>query len=219
MKNVGEAFTYQFQEKGWVGTILLGALFVVLCVFIITIPFLIGYMIRNIRAVIEKDKELMPKWRHAWAMWLEGIKFFGASLGWGIPIIIIIVLMSVSIGLVAAYGNDELAPILVLVMLMMNGLIMLYSIVLAFVSPVLYIKIANKEPYRNLYHFGEIWRFIKNNIGNIIIVMLLSWAAGLLVNVGMLFFFIGLFPVAFYVSTVMAHLYGQLYLESKNKKT
>ena len=103
-------------------------------------------------------------------------------------------------------------------MVILNGFIVLYSIIIAFVSPVLYIKVANKEPYRNLYHLGEIWGFIKKNIGNIIIVLLLSWAAGFIVNIGMLVFFIGLFPAAFYVGTIMAHLYGQLYLDSKGKK-
>lgn len=217
MKNVGEAFTYQFKEDGWVGTFLLGSLFVILCVFIVTIPFLIGYMIWNARAVIENRKEKMPKWRHLGAMYMEGLKFFGASLGWGAPILVIIILMVAMSLLLVFYGSDEVVAIFVLLMLVMNGFIMLYSLVIAFVAPVLYIKVATKEPYRNLYHLGEIWDFIKKNFGNIIIVLLLGWASGFIVNFGMLFFFVGLFPAAFYVGTIMAHLYGQLYLESRTR--
>ncbi|MBU0731396.1 DUF4013 domain-containing protein [Patescibacteria group bacterium] len=217
MKNVGEAFSYQFKEQGWVGTFLLGSLFVILCMFVVTIPFLIGYMIWNTRAVMEKNKELMPKWKNLGAMYMEGLKFFGASLGWGAPILIVIILMIVMGVLLAVYANEEVAIIFTLMMLIMNGFIMIYSIIIAFVAPVLYIKVASKEPYRNLYHLGEIWAFIKNNIGNIIIVLLLGWAAGLIVNVGMLVFFIGLFPAAFYVGTIMSYLYGELYLESKGK--
>jgi hypothetical protein len=97
----------------------------------------------------------------------------------------------------------------------LQGMIMIYALLMNLVTPVLYIKYANGEPAKNFYNFKEIFNFIKNNFANLIIVICLNIAAGFIVNIGMMVFFIGLFPAAFYSMTIMSYLYGQVYLESK----
>ncbi|MBU0670617.1 DUF4013 domain-containing protein, partial [Patescibacteria group bacterium] len=215
---LGDAFSFQFKPEGWFGRFLGGTLFVFLSMFIIPIPILVGYNLQVIKNVIDKKKDPLPHWTGVGKMWVDGVKFFFATLGYALPIILIVIIMIVMGILAAVYEDSEMAVITILLFLLLELVLMLYSLAMAFIAPILYIKRAQGATARELYHLGEIWSFIKKNIGNIIVVLLLGWASGLIVNFGMLFFFIGLFPAAFYAMTIIGHLYGQLALEDKAKK-
>jgi len=215
MENLAESFSHQFQDEKWVSKFLLGALFVILCMFLIPIPFVVGYMLQNVKNVIDRKKNPMPEWKNLGTMYIDGLKYFVATLGYMLPILLIIILMGAAITLMALIGDSDAAVLPALLFIPLQGLIMIYSILLAFITPILYIKMAMGEPYKNLYKFKEIFKFLKDNIGNILIVLLMGWAAGFIMNFGMLVFFVGIFPAAFYVGTIMAYLYGQLYLQRK----
>lgn len=215
MQKLGDAFTYQFKDSDWVTKALLGSLFVFLSFFIIPIPFLIGYMIRNVKNVIDNKPNPMPEWQDLGDMYMQGLKYLLATLGYAIPILLIFffILMMMIMGFFI--GDSEFALIPMLIIFPMQGLIGVYSILMALIAPVLYIKMAKGEPYRNLYDFKTIFKFIKNNFGHLLIVLVLSWAAGMIVNIGMLALFIGILPATYYVTTIMGYLYGQLALQEK----
>ena len=215
MQNIGNAFSYQFKDKQWVNKFLLGSLFVFLAFFLIPIPFLVGYMVQNIRNTINKAENPMPEWKNLGKMYVEGLKFFVYCLVYSIPVLLIIFVMIFGIILSIALDEPDLIGFFMISFFGLQGLIMLYALLMNLISPVLYIKYANGEPAKNLYNFKEIYNFIKNNFTNLLIAIGLSMATGFIVNFGMMIFFIGLFPAAFYASTVMAYLYGQIYLEAK----
>jgi len=91
---------------------------------------------------------------------------------------------------------------------------MLYSLALAFVTPVLYIKFAGGASYQELFNLKEIFLYIKKNITNILIIILVNYAAGMIIGFS-IFFVILFFPAAFYASTIQSYLYGKLHLEAK----
>lgn len=215
MQNIGNAFSYQFKDKQWANKFLLGSLFVFLFIFIIPIPFIIGYMLRNIRNTMNKSENPMPEWRDLGTMYMEGLKFFVYCLGYSIPVILIILVMLLGIGLSIAFDEPDLMGFMMIPFFGLQGVIMIYALLMNLISPVLYIKYANGEPAKNLYNFKEIYNFIKNNIGNILLAIVLNMAAGFIINIGMMVFFIGLFPAAFYASTIVSYAYGQVYLEAK----
>lgn len=215
MQKMGEAFSYQFKDKQWVNKFLLGSLFIFLAFFIIPIPFLIGYMLQNIRNAISKAENPMPEWKDLGKMYVDGLKFFVYCLGYSIPVLLIIFVMIFGIILSITLDEPDLMGIFMIPFFGLQGLIMIYALLMNLITPVLYIKHANGEPAKNLYNFKEIYDFIKNNIANILIAIVLNMAAGFIVNIGMMVFFIGLFPAAFYALTVMSYAYGQIYLEAK----
>ncbi len=215
MNNIDKAFSYQFQDKDWVKKVLLGSLAILSCMFIIPIPLVVGYYLQLQRNVMEKKKDIMPEWDNLDGYFMDGFKFMIAMLGYSLPWIILLFFMII-IAIIAAFIDEDLfAIVMVLFVFAFQVLMMIYGVLMLFITPVLYIKAAKRESWKEFYNFKEIWKFIKNNIGLILIITLLNWACGFLVNFGMLFFFIGIFPVGFYVGTIMAYLYGQLHLQAK----
>ena len=215
MKYIAEAFTYQFEDKDWVKKFLLGSLFVALSFFLIPMPFLMGYIIRNIRNILKKQPNPLPEWNELGKMYVDGLKFFIYCLGYALPVVLIIVVIAIMVIVMAVAGNDDMAVFFGLLMFPMQLLIMVYSLLMMLVSPVLYIKFANNEPAKNFYNLKQLYKFIKDNIANLLIVILLNAATGFIVNIGMLFFFIGILPALYYAFSVISHLYGQLYLQAK----
>jgi hypothetical protein len=61
------------------------------------------------------------------------------------------------------------------------------------------------------FRIGELFALIKKNIGGYIVVMLLSWVAGLIGGLGEIACLIGVVFTMFYAVLVIAHLYGQYY--------
>lgn len=222
MKNIGEAFVYQFRDKEWVQKFLLGTLVIMSCMFVFPLPLLIGYAIRCVREQMQRKKNL-PAWDKLGEMYREGFKFFVVTLGYLLPIFLIVLLMSIIVFAIIILGiifeDTEIVALLVFVPIMfimiVYALMAIYGILMNIISPVLYLKMAQREPWRELYNLRSIFKFIKDNAMNVIIVILLNWVCGFIVNIGALFFFIGMFPAIYYVITIISRLYAELYLESK----
>lgn len=215
MHNLGEAFTYQFKDKQWVNKFLLGSLFVLLSFFLIPIPFLIGYMLQNIRNIIKKVENPMPEWKNLGRMYMDGLKFFVYLLGYMIPVLLIIFIMIFGMIMSALMDDSDMIALFMLPFFGLQGIIMIYALLMNLITPVLYIKYANGEPAGNLYDFKGIYHFIKNNFTNLLLAIVLNMAAGFIGNIGMMLFFIGIFPAIFYGATIMGYAYGQVYLEAK----
>jgi len=214
MQNIGEAFSHQFKDPKWLEKIFVGGVFVFLSIFIIPTPLLIGYAVRNIRAVMAKEENPLPEWNDLGKMYIEGLKLFLVMMVYSLPIFVIIFFVVLIILSASFLESASLVTLSVLFSFAMYGLIMLYSIILAFVTPVLYIKFANGGSISALFDFKDIFSYVKNNITNILIIILVNYAVGAIAGFSV-FFIILIFPVAFYAGTVQSYLYGRLHLEAK----
>lgn len=216
MKKIEEAFAYQFKDPDIVNKFIIGSLICLSAMFLIPMPLMVGYMVRNIRKVINKEKHPLPEWKNLGAMYLEGLKFILISFVYALPALLVIFLgCGIMIAGLVAFEDSGIAPLFMIPYFLALGFVMIYSLVLTFITPVIYIKMAQKAKARELYNVKEIYHFIKNNFVNILISFLVLMACGFVMNVGMMFFFIGVFPAMYYSLTVAAYLYGQMQLQAK----
>ncbi|MFA6027768.1 MAG: DUF4013 domain-containing protein [Patescibacteria group bacterium] len=216
MKDIQEAFAYQFKDPNIVSKFIIGSLIALSSMFLIPMPFMVGYLVRNIRNIINKEKSPLPEWSDWGKMYVEGLKFILASLVYALPAVIVIILGAtiMMIGLLV-FENEDAAIIFVIPYLLAQVFTMLYTLVLSLVTPVLYIKVAQGAKAKELYNVKEIFKFVKLNFVNILISFLVLMACGFVMNVGMLFLFIGIFPAMYYCSTVTGYVYAQIKLQEK----
>ena len=62
--DVGRAFSFPFRDPDWVVKFLVGAVFVLLSVVLVGIPFLVGYMVEVVRRVAAGEAEPLPAWEN-----------------------------------------------------------------------------------------------------------------------------------------------------------
>jgi hypothetical protein len=71
--NVTQSFSYMFKDGSWFYKVFVGGLFVALCTTTLGIPFIVGYQIKHVREMIEREEDILPEWKNMGGMFRDGI--------------------------------------------------------------------------------------------------------------------------------------------------
>ncbi|RLC92511.1 MAG: hypothetical protein DRI79_00315 [Chloroflexi bacterium] len=229
--DIGKALGFVFEDEEWVSKILLGALITLIPIF--GGFALMGYAIALIRNVMAGEPRPLPVWDDLGRYFMDGLTFWVATLVYALPLLILICpVMMVWLLPALAGENENLMKILTgisgLVSVGLGCLALLYGILLALLTPVLQIRYAETGELGACLRFGDIFRFLFDNIGSIIIAQVLMWVAGVIIGsvvsglagalsivpicgwilaaaLGLL-----MLPVGVWLMAFSGHLYGQI---------
>jgi hypothetical protein len=116
-------------------------------------------------------------------------------------------------------GDDALAAVGGLALACLSCLILLWTVVVLLASPAIYIRLSETEQISSAFQFGDILRFTREHLGDVIIVTIMYFVASLVIGLigsvaGILLCGIGLFvtvPAAQLITMlVQSHLYAQI---------
>jgi hypothetical protein len=229
--DAGKAIRFVFEDDQWASKILLGSV-------ISLIPFfggiaLAGYAIAVLQNVRAGSSRPLPTWDRLGEYFVDGLLFFIALLVYSIPLFILICPLSL-VWLLPAIAEDgqQLTTVLTsiagVVSAALGCLALLYALFLWALAPVLQIRYAEAGELAASLRFGEVFRFLFRNMGQIIIAQIIVWAAGLVVTtilsvvIGVLGVIpicgwilasvLGLIfvPVGFWLMLVGSHLYADI---------
>jgi hypothetical protein len=213
--DIGKALGFMFEDEDWIVKILLGAV-------IVLIPFfgqlvLIGYGIAIIRNVRAGEPRPLPAWDNLGGYFMDGLMFWVVEMVYAIPVFILICPI-VIVGLLPALSGDSeelaiaLASVSGIVGMGLGCLIVLYSILLVLVRPVLRIRYAEAGNIEACLRFGQVFRLLFDNLGRIVLVQIIVWAAGMTVMsiAGALTLGLLVLPASIWLTALSSHLYGQI---------
>ncbi len=212
--DIGKAFTYVFDDERWITKVLVGGLFSLLSMILIGIPFVIGYMVQTIKNVIDGQDDPLPEWSDLGEMFTQGLMLALAFVIYAIPMFLLIGCGIIPAAILSDAGGDA-EGLAALIMTCTNCIIGLYGLLLGIISPAIIVRYAVTGEFAAAFRFNEIFNLITKNIGNYIVVILLSWVASFLGGLGAIVCGVGAFFTGFWAYLVQAHLYGQLYLEAE----
>jgi hypothetical protein len=199
---------------------LFGALFLLLSMILIGIPFLLGYTLEIARNVHRGDPYPLPEWSNLGEKFVDGLKLIIVYLVWAIPIILLYCCqIALTIGLSAALGGgnrqaaDAAGALLTIVTLGLNCLMGLYAIFVALVRPAIVVQYLRTGEIGAGFRFGEVLGIVRRIPGPVILTALLGIVAGFIGQLGALACFIGVFFTFAYAYFVTAHLEGQVWIE------
>ncbi len=224
--DVGKSIRFIFEDKDWFSKILIGSL-----ILLVSIPLtfvLVGFLglaivsgysldvLRNVRAGSARP---LPEWRDRWGEWLiEGLKLLLILFVWSLPLIVLNVftgigdsMLNLNSGLLNFSG--------VMMLTVASCLMLLWGIVVALVTPAIYLRLAETGELGSGFQFNAIYVWTRDHIGDVVIAVILSTLLTLalvLVGsvIGILLCGIGLvltLPAATMLGTlVTVHLYAQI---------
>jgi hypothetical protein len=192
MQNVGRAFSFMFEDKKWAGKIFLGAIFNLLSLILIGIPFVLGYLLELAKNSSQGKEIPLPEWDNLGDKFVRGLVYI---------IIIIIYSIPGSIAYFIPCVGYCLGP--------------LYFLALLFIIPYLTVKYAQTGSFEDAFRFNEMFDFVKKNINNLIIVVLLSIALSIIACFGILALVVGILFTAFWADLAIYYLYGKVYREGE----
>jgi Protein of unknown function (DUF4013) len=214
----GKPFTFVFDDPRWLQKIGIGGLFYLAAFFLIGWFFILGYCSRLARNVITGQQYPLPEWDDLGEMFSEGARLIGVGLIYIAPLMI--VAMSIMIPSIAMSSTDSefaqvvgsgMAGCLWCLMVPLSLAVMLFL-------PASLLFASVEQRFGAAFEFGRIWAFIKNNIGNYLLAVLVYLIARFLGSFGIALFCVGVIFTAFWAMLVQTYGFAQVYRIAVTKK-
>ncbi len=223
----GKAFTFMFDDPDWVRKLGIGV--VVGLVATLLSPILIGlvpaimvlgYSLDVLRNVNNGREHPLPEWED-WGGFLgRGFKLVVAFFVWSLPLILIMIPIMIGAALADSQNGSGGAGVAfgTLFIVCSSCLMLLWGLFLVLISPAIYIRLAVTGRLGAAFEIGKLWALTRDNLGNIIIAILLTLVAGIIASIagslGFVLLLIGALvtiPAAtLWYYLVQAHLFGQI---------
>jgi hypothetical protein len=213
MTDLGKAFSFPFREPDWGSKFVIGALVLILCLFGIGIPVIVGYLIRVTQRVMRREQFILPEWSDLGIMFVTGFKFCVVYLIYALPLVALMVPL-IALAAVAgmADGSDALGALLMIYLFGMMLLMIPYSLFLKAASPIISYRFALRERIADALDVKRLFREFRMNWQNTVIVALVALGIESFAAVGLLLFLIGILFTLFYTYLVTAYMHGLVYL-------
>jgi hypothetical protein len=209
--DIGKSFTYMFEDESWIMKIVIGGILL----FIPIVNFMgLGYMVEALKRTADGMDIPLPEWDDFGGKFMKGLMLFVIALIYTIPIWLVACLMWGLMFVAGASDSDTLANLVGLLSTCSMCLYFIWMIVVCIMTPAALIRYAVTGEFMSAFRFGELFSFIKRNVANYIVAIILAGVAGLVAGFGMIACFVGVLFTGFWAYLVMAHLLGQVQRES-----
>jgi hypothetical protein len=208
----GSALTYQFRDARWTQKFLLAALLSLIP--ILGQVFVFGWALGITRRVIEQKPDLLPE-LDLTADLVRGIKGWGLTLIYALPALVVALPLGIGVGVLFVSHTSQATPFWGLLILCLMVGVIAYSLLLVFVLPASYaLFIVQSEHFAAGLDFKRVYRLIRGGPVAYFMVFIGGIVCGLITFLGLAGCIIGVIVTSTYSMTVIAHLYGQAYLEA-----
>lgn len=206
--DLGRSFTFVFQDPRWLEKVIVGGLFYIASLFIIGWFFLLGYMARIVRHVVEGRDEQLPEWNDLGGMFVDGLKLFLVALIWYVPLILFIIPAIVGGIVLEQAGGGEVGGLMSGCMMM---IVVPLALIITFVLPAALLRTAVYGTVEAGLKVGSVFGFVKANFVNFLLAFVVYLAASFIAQFGVIIFCFGVFFTSFWGMAVASHAYGQVW--------
>ena len=205
----GLAFSFPFQDEEWIKKVAIAGVLVLIP--IVGWFAVLGWSLEVSKRVIAGDKETLPAWTDFGGFMSLGLKAVVVLLIFLIPIFVIVLPTSFASTLV---DSADLETIVTVVIICVSCIVVFYAIVLAFVVPASFGRLAATGSIGEALNVGKLWGMIRAAPSAYLIAILGYIAAGFVGGLGTFACGIGLLLTLAYSLAVEGHLNGQAYQEA-----
>jgi Protein of unknown function (DUF4013) len=204
-------FSYVFDDPEWVTKILIGGLFYIAGFLIVGWFFILGYVAKTTRNVIAGHPRPLPEWQNLGDFFNEGLRLFGVMLAVILPLVGLAMVIMVPASILGSVDNNGAE----LVSGLMSGAIVCLfvpiSLAITFFMPAMLLFAAVEQRFGAAFEFGRIWPFIRQNIGNYVLAIVVYLIARFIGGFGIMLLCIGVVFTGFWSFLITAHGFAQVY--------
>jgi len=215
----GRAFTSVTEDPDWIKKILIGGAFMLLSSVLVGVPFVLGYFSQTLRNVVAGAARPLPEWDDLGGIFSEGLRLTAVYLVYVLAVGVVFgglgCLLASPAMLLGGARSAEFDPsqaigaIGGLAMVALYGLFMLVSLAMAVYLPAAIARAALRGTVRDGFEWRANLDFIRANLGNYLLSIVVYLAASLLAQFGIVLCCVGLFPAVFWSYVVFANALGQ----------
>ena len=215
----GRAFRFVFDDPAWIKKMLIGGVMAFLGIFIVGTLWVLGYWTRLIRRVAAGEERPLPEWEDLGGLLREG---WGAAGVYGIYIaglvlpffVLVFGLILVGGGLAqvtsgAEEASEAFGALTGIGLLGFYALFLIGMTVLMVYLPAALTRHALTGRLATGFEFRENLAFIRRNLLNYALALVLYMLANFIAQFGVLACCIGVFPVSFWALCVFGWALGE----------
>jgi len=216
--NIGRSFTYITEDQDWIKKVLIAGL--ISLIPVVGQFYIMGYVLEVLRNVIAGREIPLPDATADFGDKLvKGLLLAAITFIYGLPIMLISGCSGIGNSILANSVQDsDTFSIIMTVFGGCFGLIALvYGTAVGLLTPFIWSIFAETGQFGDAFKLNRIWAMFRSNIGQAIIVFLVSSLVGFVAGaVGFVLCIIGLAFTTLYAQLVAAFLYGSLYRQAKS---
>jgi hypothetical protein len=207
----GKPFSFVFDDPRWLQKILIGGLFYIAGFILIGWFFIMGYIAQTTRNVISGLETPLPEWENIGNFFSEGARLIGVVVCYILPLMFLIMLFIVP-AIVSDVADSNAGEALSGGMAgCMACLIAPMALAITFFLPASLLFAIVEQRFGAAFEFGKIWAFIRANIGNYLLAIVIYLIARFLAGFGVMLLCIGVVFTGFWSFLIMAHGFAQAY--------
>ena len=171
----GLAFSYVFEDEDWVKKLAVAS---VLCLTVIGIIPVLGWGLEVIRRVIKEEPEPLPDWSEFGQYFVKGLLILLVIFIYNLPITVLGACNAGAGTLLGNMGEDFAAPVIWILTSCLSCLYILYGLGVSLILPAALGNYAASGEFGSVFKLGEIFKIVKDNLGNyglVFLGMLLSY--------------------------------------------
>jgi hypothetical protein len=216
--DIGKSIGFVFEDQDWISKVLIGALITFLSFLILPAFLLFGYSLEVTRRVLRGDPQPLPPWTDLGDLFVKGVMVVVIGIVYALPIIILS-LCATPFWIIADNSRGGAADTIGgLASFGVSCLSILWGIVMSIVLPAALARFADSGELRDAFQFGDILRFVQDNLGTYVVVFIVVWVASLVAGViGLAACGIGWLFTQPILYMFQGHLYGQAYLKAQGE--
>lgn len=209
----GKSFTFVFDDPRWLQKVLIGGLFYLAGFLIIGWFFILGYCARLARNVMSGVEQPLPEWDDLGDYFGEGLRLVGVILIHFFPIVVVAIMLGIPAAIVGAINDGEGAAEAIASGFAgcMGCLMVPISLGITLWLPAALVRTVNEQRFGAAFELGPIWQFIRENIGNYLLAILVYFVARFLGGFGVLLCCIGVIFTGFWSMLISTHAFSQVW--------
>lgn len=207
----GKPFTFVFEDPRWLNKILIGGLFYLAGFLIVGWFFILGYVAEMTRNVIRGAAQPLPEWDDLGSFFNEGLRLFGVALVYVLPMILLAVMFFIPAGVLSSFDNEGLQALGGGLAGCVACLVVPISLAMMIFMPASLLFAVVERRFGAAFEFGRIWQFIKANLGNYALAIVVYLVARFLGGFGVILLCVGVIFTGFWSFLITAHGFGQVY--------
>lgn len=204
-------FTFVFDDARWLPKILIGGLMELASIFIVGIFFVMGYNAQLARNVIAGQQHPLPEWDDLGTLFVEGLRLFAVILVYVLPIVLIAGLVFVPLAIFGEMGGKETQDIAGAFAGCAWCLIFPLTLALMVILPAALLMSVVEQRFGAAFEFAAIWSFIKDNLGNYLLAIVVYLVARFASSLGFILFCVGVLFTMFWAMLAATYAFAQTY--------
>lgn len=204
-------FRYVFDDPEWLQKILIGGLFYLAGFLVVGWFFVLGYVAQVARNVVAGVERPLPVWQDVGTFFVEGARLIGVVLVYVLPLIVLAFGIMIPAGILSGVDNDAANILGSLMGGAMACVFMPLTLLVTFFLPASLLFTAVEQRFGAAFEYRRIWPFIKANIGNYLMAIVVYLIARFIGGFGIMLLCIGVVFTAFWSFLITTHAFAQVY--------